>query len=72
MRVSAAEHAQASEYKNVFYADSSRLFCRLEKASPQKSHQITITSCHKVLSEHKQINVDLINALTAADIPLEK
>ncbi|CAG8829276.1 17300_t:CDS:1, partial [Dentiscutata erythropus] len=73
--VSAAKRAQASEYKNVFYADSGILFCcvckivvdhthksiidnhckskkhqsnlELEKASPQKSRQITITSCHK-------------------------
>ncbi|CAG8817592.1 7332_t:CDS:1, partial [Gigaspora rosea] len=44
----------------------------LEKTSSQKSRQITITSCNKVLSDHEQINIDFINALTAADIPLEK
>ncbi|CAG8805375.1 22675_t:CDS:2, partial [Cetraspora pellucida] len=95
-----AKHAQASEYKNEFYADGGKLFChvckitidhtckliidnhriskkhqsnlKLKNTTSQKSHQITITSCHKVLSEHKQINVDLINTLTAANIPLEK
>ncbi|CAG8615174.1 28388_t:CDS:2 [Racocetra persica] len=100
MGVSAIERAQAKEYKDVFYADSGKLFCRickvvvehtrksvidshckskkhksnleLEKTSPQKTRQITITSCNKVLTEREQLNIDFINALTAADIPLEK
>ncbi|CAG8737533.1 12256_t:CDS:2, partial [Gigaspora rosea] len=73
MGVSAVEHAQASEYKNVFYADGGKLYCMFVKLLLTiPAIQFTITSCYKVLSEHEQINVDLINALTTANIPLEK
>ncbi|CAG8535637.1 25881_t:CDS:2, partial [Gigaspora margarita] len=44
----------------------------LEKTSSQKLQQITITLCNKVLSDHEQINIDFINALTTTNIPFEK
>ncbi|CAG8602606.1 22993_t:CDS:2 [Gigaspora margarita] len=38
----------------------------------QKTRQTTIISRHKLFNEREQVNLDLLYALTAADIPLEK
>ncbi|CAG8827540.1 36863_t:CDS:1, partial [Gigaspora margarita] len=45
MGVSAAECAQASEYKNIFYADGGKLFCRICKI-------IVGHTCKSIIDNH--------------------